>query len=261
MRRFDGSHLRVLHVGTNTSRLLDVPHGFTGREGGVSLGPYASLNLGLNTGDRREAVLENLALAARAAGLSPGQLALVRQVHGDRVVEAAAPQAAFSAPSVDADAVWTSAPGQAVGVTVADCVPLLLLDVRTRRVAAVHAGWKGAWARIAQRAVEALAAAGTRPRDLRAAIGPCIRPCCYEVSDELAERFAAGFGAGAAVQQGARRHLDLPFAVRASLLAAGVPAAQIDADFPCTACSPGLFSHRRDQGLTGRQLGFITCAG
>lgn len=248
-------------MGTNTSRLLDVPHGFTARAGGVSEGPYASLNLGLNTADRREAVLENLERAARAAGLGAGDLALVRQVHGDRVVEAAPRGQALAPPSVDADAVWTAARGQAVGVTVADCVPLLLLDVRSRRVAAVHAGWKGAWARIPERAVEALAAQGTRPSDVRAAIGPCIRACCYEVSHELAERFAQGFGSGAAVEKGARRHLDLPFAVRASLLAAGVPAEQIDADFACTACSAEYFSHRRDRGITGRQLGYITCAG
>lgn len=246
----------------NTSRLLDVPHGFTTRAGGVSQGPYASLNLGLNTLDRREAVLENLGLAAKVAGVAGGQLALVGQVHGDKVVQAPAPGESFVAPSIEADAVWTQRRGQAVGVTVADCVPLLLLDVRTRKVAAVHAGWKGAMARIAQKTVAAWVSEGSNPADLRAAIGPCIRPCCYEVSDDLYRRFAGAFGERAGVRKGERWHLDLPFAVRASLVAAGVPEGQIDSEFSCTSCTPEhFFSHRRDRGVTGRQMGYIVCGG
>jgi polyphenol oxidase len=243
----------------NTSRLLDVPHGFTTRAGGVSQGPYASLNLGLNTEDSRAAVVDNLGLAARAAGFGLERLALVKQVHGDRVVQAPAPANAFEAPATEADSVWTQQRGQAVGVTVADCAPLLLLDVRTGRVAAVHAGWKGAIARIAEKTVRAW---GSRPADLRAAIGPCIRACCYEVSDELYQRFSGEFGAAAGVRKGARWHLDLPFAVRASLRAAGVAGEHIDSDFACTSCTPEhYFSHRRDRGTTGRQMGYIVCGG
>jgi polyphenol oxidase len=252
----------ILCAVANTSRLFDVPHGFTNRAGGVSQGPYASLNLGLNTEDARAVVLENLGRAAAAAGFGGEQLTLVNQVHGDRVVQAPAPQSAFVLPATDADAVWTQQRGQAVGVTVADCVPLLLLDVRTRRVAAVHAGWKGAVARIAQKTVAAWVAAGSQPADVRAAIGPCIRPCCYEVSDDLYQRFAGEFGAQAGLKKGARWHLDLPFAVRSALIAAGVPEGQIDADFACTACTPEhFFSHRRDRGVTGRQMGYIVCGG
>lgn len=247
--------------------MLDVPHGFTTRAGGVSEGAFASLNVGLGTGDAEAAVKENLARVAALAKVAGRALYTARQVHGDRVVEAAAPAepggegGGVPRPWVEADAVWTFRRGQAVGVRVADCVPLLLLDVRTRRVAAVHAGWRGALARIPQKAVAAWAGLGGRPEDVRAAIGPCIRPCCYEVSDELAAQFAQALGEGAWVQRGARRHLDLPFAVRASLAAAGVPDSQIDLVGGCTACDPGrYFSHRRDMGVTGRHLGFITCA-
>src|SRR5437868_6070917 len=129
-------------VRTNTTPLFDVPHGFTTREGGVSTGPFASLNLGLNTGDARGNVLENLVIAARAASLAPGALALVKQVHGDKVVRAgpAAQADGVLVPELEADAIWTEKEGQAVAVTVADCVPLLLLDVKSRRVGAVHAG-------------------------------------------------------------------------------------------------------------------------
>jgi YfiH family protein len=148
----------------------------------------------------------------------------------------------------------------AVAVTVADCVPVLLLDVRTRRVGAVHAGWKGALSKISERAIIAWRANGSVPKDVRAAIGPCIRPCCYEVSDELAQTFIAAFGPRAAVKKGARLHLDLPFAVKSALVAAGVPEDQIDSNFACTSCTPELyFSHRRDKGETGRQMGFIAC--
>jgi polyphenol oxidase len=249
-------------VQTNTTPLFDVPHGFTTRDGGVSTGPFASLNLGLNTQDEAKKVLENLSIAARAAGLSPGALALVRQVHGNRVVRAgpAAQSALVTPPLTEADGVWTEREGQAVAVTVADCAPVLLLDVKSRRVAAVHAGWKGAFARIPERAIIAFRAHGTQARDVRAAIGPCIRSCCYEVSDELAQTFISAFGANAAVKKGARFHLDLPFAVQASLIAAGVPAEQIDSNFACTSCTPDrYFSHRRDKGETGRQMGFIAC--
>ena len=250
----------MTHLVKHTSEHLGVPHGFTVRGGGVSTGPFDSLNLGLNTDDSPERVLQNLSLAARANGFAPGALALVRQVHGDRVLRAPAPTAgdAVLPPEAEADAVWTDVPGQAVAVTVADCVPLLLFDPKGRRVAAVHAGWKGAMARIPEKAIAAWVKEGTRPEDVRAAIGPCIRSCCYEVSDELAQRFTAEFGEAAAVQKGARRHLDLAFAVRRSLVAAGVPDAQVDSDFACTACNPALyFSHRRDRGNTGRQMGWI----
>jgi YfiH family protein len=249
-------------VRTNTSPLFDVPHGFTTREGGVSTGPYKSLNLGLNTGDESKKVLENLALAARAAGFAPGALALVKQVHGNRVLRAGpmAQSELVAPPQLEADGIWSEREGVAVAVTVADCAPVLLLDVQTRRVGAVHAGWKGAMSRIPERAIIAWRAHGSRPKDVRAAIGPCIRPCCYEVSDELAQSFIAEFGDGVAVKKGARFHLDLPFAVKSSLVAAGVPEAQIDMNFACTACTPDLyFSHRRDKGETGRQMGFIAC--
>jgi YfiH family protein len=145
-----------------------------------------------------------------------------------------------------------------VGIRTADCVPLLLADVRGTRVAAVHSGWRGTEARIAAVAVSALAAEGTAPDRLRAAIGPCIGRCCYEVGEDLAERFRRAFGHWVIEEGPGRPHLDLRQAVRLTLQAAGVPPEAIE-DVPgCTSCEvAAFFSHRRDRGRTGRHLAFV----
>jgi YfiH family protein len=235
------------------SALLDVPHGFSLREGGVSKGPLASLNLGEGVGDDEASVTENVRRLASAAGCSPGRLATVHQVHGDRVVRAA-PGA-----RPDADALWTDdATGSWVGVKSADCVPVLLATADGRSVAAVHSGWRGTAQRVAARAVEALLVAGARVASVRAVVGPCIQACCYEVGPELAERFGAEFGAGVVREGRVRPHLDLSFAVRATLLDAGVLPSHVDVRGECTACDARRFySHRRDGGRTGRHLAFI----
>jgi polyphenol oxidase len=235
------------------SSLLRVPHGFSLRTGGVSSGPLASLNLGQGVGDAAPSVAENLRRLSAAAGRSPGQLATVRQVHGDVVVRAT--------PGLqpEADGVWTDdGTGEWVGVKSADCVPLLLATADGRCVAAVHSGWRGTVLRVAARAVEALVRAGATASSVRAAVGPCIQACCYEVGPELAERFAAEFGAAVVRAGGVRPHLDLPAAVRATLLDAGLLPEHVDLQSACTACEPARFySHRRDKGLTGRHLAFI----
>ncbi len=236
-----------------TSKLLAVPHGFATREGGVSTGAFASLNAGGAVGDDPASVEMNLDLLAAAARVERDRLFGVSQVHGDQVVEA--PVAA----SVEADAIWSGREGDGVGIRTADCVPLLLVDPRGRRVAAVHAGWKGTLSEIAARTVEALARAGTSPADLRAAIGPAIGPCCYAVGEELVARFTERFPAEVCVRRPPGPFLDLPLAVRTTLIRAGVPASQIDALGLCTACDPRFFSHRRDKGRTGRHFSFVSC--
>jgi YfiH family protein len=244
-----------------TSPLLPVPHGFSTRRGGVSTGRFASLNLGLATGDEVPCVEENLRRLARAAGVEPAGLFTVTQVHGDRVLEA--PAAALGAgvpgPCEEADALWTQSAGHAVGVRTADCVPILIADPVGRRVAAVHSGWKGTEARIVARAVEALERAGSKPGDLFAAIGPSIRACCYQVSAEVAGRFA-GHGPGVVIEEGGAICLDLAVAVRRTLTERGVNSDRIDLLADCTACEAELyFSHRRDKGITGRHLSFAVC--
>jgi len=175
----------------------------------------------------------------------PEALATLRQIHSDVAVYA--DRAGCLA---EGDALLTDKPGQAVGVKTADCLPILLVDGRHRSVAAVHAGWRGAVSRIAQKTLEAMAARwNSRPEDLHAAIGPGIGPCCFEVGPEVAIQF------GEAPE---RTCIDLPEFIRRQLLAAGVPERQIYAAGLCTFCHPALFhSFRRDREKAGRMISVI----
>lgn len=207
---------------------------FTTRAGGVSEGPYASLNLGRWTDDDPAAVAEN---RRRAADDTP--IAFARQVHGTDVVPLDAP------PSPDgieeADGVVTRVHGVAAMVLTADCVPVALASPDA--VAMVHAGWKGLSGGVLEAGIDALRTDGP----VHAAIGPAAGACCYEVGPEVAERFP-----GWAVNG---RLLDLKGVAAARLRAAGV--AHVTDVGRCTMCEPGVFfSHRRSGGVTGRQGGF-----
>ncbi len=239
-----------------TSALLPVPHGFSTRSGGVSEGPYRSLNVGFSVGDERSRVEENLRRLAQGGGFSLAELRTVSQVHGDRVIEAPA----AAGPREEADALWTEREGAAVGVGTADCVPILLVDPDGKRVAAVHSGWRGTDLRIAARAVETLVARGARAERLVAAVGPAIQACCYAVSEDLAARFRERFGDPVVSRGKDQPHLDLARAVRMTLEAAGLKSDRVDVLPDCTSCDAArYFSHRRDRGVTGRHLSFVVC--
>jgi polyphenol oxidase len=207
---------------------VDLPGGtalFTTRRGGVSEGPYASLNLGLWTDDDPTHVRRNRELAQGHTGAA--RLAQGRQVHGTRVV-------VDGQGIEDADGQVTTARGVAATVLVADCLPVALAGADG--VGVVHAGWRGLAAGVLEAGVQATGA-------VAAAIGPGIGPCCYEVGDDV----RAAFGT-----QGPT--LDLKAVARARLQAAGVQ--EIHDCGLCTACDPErFFSHRRDRGVTGRQAG------
>jgi hypothetical protein len=236
-----------------TSRLLGgFRHGFTTREGGGSRGPFRSLNLSASVGDDPERVLENWERLRQATGLA---FARVRQVHGCRVVEADA----GAEPGEEADAVISAFPGVAASVSVADCAPVLIADPRSGSAAAVHAGWRGTLARVAAEGVRALVERhGARPSDLLAAIGPSIGPCCFEVSRELAVRFRDELGAATGNPRNLGSRADLWLANEQILRAAGLARRRIEVLGRCTSCEDDVFfSHRRDQGRTGRHLAFI----
>lgn len=213
------------------------------------------MNAGGAVGDEPANVRENVRRLLASAGLAVEDLHGVSQVHGDVVTRSEGARLVE-----EADGLWTSRSGRVVGVKTADCVPVLLADPVGRRVAAVHSGWRGTLLEIARKAVFSLEEAGSRPGDLIAAIGPSIRPCCYQVSEELAARFSSHFGQEVAVRMNRGVTLDLVAAVRRSLSGAGVDEALIDVVPHCTACEEGrFFSHRRDSGRTGRHLNFIAC--
>ena len=181
-----------------------------------------------------------------------GRLLFLHQVHGNAVAEA--PWTL----TPDADAAVSTEPGVLLGIETADCLPLLLVDPRRRAVAAAHAGWRGTVQGVALRAVEALCARGSSPRDLLVALGPAIGLCCYEVGEEV----RAGFGADAPqlLSKGprGRPHLDLRAANVLQLERAGVPAAAIHAVAECTRCLAQLYhSYRRDGPGAGRMISFV----
>jgi YfiH family protein len=205
---------------------------FTTRNGGVSEGPFESLNLGLWTDDDPDRVRENRARVERIAG---GRLAQGRQVHGTAVVDAH-PDAV-----VDADGQVTDRADVSPIVLVADCVPIAL--VAPEGVAMLHAGWRGLAGGIVAEGVQRLRGLGAGR--MAAAVGPGAGPCCYEVGEEV----HAAFGTSG-------RTVDLKAVAQARLVEAGVE--EIHDCGLCTMCDPErFFSHRRDGGVTGRQAGVV----
>lgn len=236
-------------------------HGFSPRAGGVSIGPYASCNLGRNVGDDATHVAENRRRFAEAVGYAPEALFEVSQVHG-RGVRRAGPEvdpAVLRAQEADA---LVADGGAAVGVRTADCVPVLVVDPRTRAVAAIHAGWRGVALDIAGAGVASLRElCGAPASRLVAALFPHIQVCCFEVSDEVAQELVAvcpqpSAAAAIVVQRpGERPHVDLAAILRLQLQAAGLASANIDFVSGCTRCdAERFFSFRRDGQASGRHV-------
>jgi YfiH family protein len=229
---------------------LGFQHGFSTRKGGVSRAPFDSLNLGASKGDAPEHVAENQRRFAAAVGYDAARLLMLSQVHGRQVHEVSAQDNPEAVRSLQGDAL-AAPPGVPIGIRSADCVPVLLVDPVSRQVAAAHAGWRGVLAGVVPAALEVLARRAEAPvSQLRAAVFPHIRRCCFEVDDSLAEQLAAaGPGAGQCVFQVAagKPYVALDLIVRAQLRAAGLPEANVE-DVPgCTCCDlDRFFSYRRD---------------
>src|SRR5579863_969128 len=209
----------------------------TTRGGGVSTGPYASLNLSLSVGDEPARVLENRRRLAAALDARPEDFVFARQVHaaGVRVVgDADRGSGAFTLDDAitDADALVTTTPGVVLAVLAADCVPIVLHDPVAGVLACVHAGWRGTVARAAAAAIAVMQSLGSRPADVIAAVGPAIAHDRYQVGSEVHRAVTEAFGpdADALIRPDTipdRWRLDLWAANRKVLRAAGVPAAQI----------------------------------
>ena len=240
----------MLDRAARLSSIAGLVHGFTDREGGVSTGRYASLDMGAKWGDELERVLENRRRVARAAGFDVARLRLVKQVHGTAVV-----RAIEAGDDTEADALWCAREdGVVVGVLTADCVPVVIADRGGRVAAAVHSGWRGTVAGVVPQTIAALVATGVAASDLVAAIGPCIERAAFEVGPEVADQFdAVDVDAS-----GARPHVDLVAAVRAQLTGAGVAPTMIERVGGCTHAHPDRwFSFRRDGAGIGQMLAFV----
>jgi polyphenol oxidase len=228
---------------------------FSDRHGGTSAGPYASLNLGGNVGDSRAAVQVNRERLAVRLGLAPDQLRFMDQVHGDRVAVVDAADGAVGGPATPAgtDALVTAAPGVALVVLVADCVPVLLADPVTGVVAAVHAGRPGVASHLVLRALDSMVERGARAERTVAWLGPSVCPACYEVPEPMRAEVTGSVPASWATSRDGTPALDLRKGLLAELTARGVGAETVG---PCTAESADHFSYRRD-GTTGRCAGVV----
>lgn len=226
--------------------LPGIAHGFFTRDGGVSEGLYASLNVGLGSADARDAVIENRARVARALGVADHALAMPYQIHSPDVVVVEEPWP--HGEGSRADAVVTSRPGLAVGVATADCGPILFADAEGRAVGAAHAGWKGAFGGVIEATVAAMEALGARRGDIVAVLGPTISAEAYEVGPEFVERFTAEDPGHARFfrpsEKAGHAMFDLPAFILMRLAASGVGRAENLA--LCTyADEERFFSYRR----------------
>ena len=279
-------------------------HAFSTRLGGVSKGAARGLNLGMTKSDPSANVEENRRQFFAGLGAAGFALASLRQTHSTHIYRAvrrtpgepeyhlsgcpAPPHPGNRVP--EGDALLTTGPGILLSVRVADCLHILMVDPRQRAVAAVHAGWRGTLARIVEKTVGVMRQVfGSAPRYLRAAVGPGIRACCYEVGEEVVAAFCGRFVQGEKYfhapppqnpadavaakypllflskrppghldDRSPTAHLDLVAATKDQLLEAGLRASNIHAAEFCTACRTDLFfSHRKEGAHTGRMMAVI----
>jgi len=230
-------------------------HGFFTRRGGVSEGPYASLNCSASSADDPARVVCNRGLVAEAMGVSVGLLVGVTQVHGRGVAVVDEPWAFGQGPA--ADGMVTRRAGVALGIVTADCAPVLFCDAESGVVGAAHAGWRGACGGVLEAVVDAMEQLGARRAEVRAAVGPCIGQASYEVSADLrdpviaslvgAERF---FAAGMRPE---KWQFDLSGYCLARLIAYGVDTRGLGLD--TCADEARFFSHRRRVLCGGGPIG------
>ncbi|MBO4212475.1 MAG: peptidoglycan editing factor PgeF [Oscillospiraceae bacterium] len=249
-----------------------VVHCFSTRRGGVSTGCLSSLNLGIHRGDDWERVYENYRRLGAAVGFTPEQTVFTRQTHTDVVARVGAADRGFGLfreVEPERDGIYTDEPGVALVCFAADCTPILLFDPVRRAVAAVHAGWRGTALGIAARCVEAMHRDfGSVPSDLRAAIGPCIGPCCFETDRNVPDALLAALGpeaeawiyraphGGNRPSTGEKFYPDLKALNALWLRRAGVRS--VDCSTDCTHCQPERFwSHRMTGQARGSQAAVI----
>lgn len=247
-----------------TAEGITAAHCFTTRHGGVSTGSQSSLNLAIGRGDSLENVEQNLHILGNALGFDPAKLVMTMQIHSDivRVVTDADCNGPCHRNYPQCDGLVTNTPGVALLIFTADCTPLLFHDPVTGAVGAAHAGWRGTAKGIGARVVEAMVRSfGSRPEDIRAAIGPNVGQCHFETDADVPEAMTAAFGDEVKQyieKKGEKYHLDLKAINALVLRRAGVR--HIEISDACTMCQPNRFwSHRVTRGDRGSQGAIIVC--
>lgn len=241
------------------SELIKYPHGFSTRYGGVSTGIYASLNLGMNRGDKQELVIENWNRFIDKAGIQNRSFVCGNQVHGNNVVIATEDdlRPAYGPGLMhDADGYVTNLSNVPLAIFTADCVPLLLSDEKNGVIGAVHCGWRSTVADIEGVAIEKMLSLGAEPEHIHAAIGPAIDICCFEVGPEVVMAVQDLLGYPATefykIKRNAKYMLDLRGVVAKRLEQLGLSTDNIEKVGGCTMCHPNMyFSHRFTNGSRG----------
>ena len=258
-RNGDVTFLQVL-------KFLDFPfvtHAFCTRRGGVSEGNFASLNMTTGQGDAEERVRENWKIVGRSFNIPERSFLILDQVHKDDVLVIREKPVLTRGKHVPVfDACITQCPGVALCIKTADCVPVFLLDTRRQVIGAVHAGWGGTALQISAKVIDVMVREfECYPADILAAIGPSIGPCCYEVDGRVYQAMCDQNGSEEFFRSTGcegKWNVDLPLANRCQLLGKGLTSEHIMMAGYCTSCRSDLFfSHRRDQGNTGRHVNFI----
>ena len=237
-----------------------ISHGFFGRIGGVSSGPFATLNVSLRNADRREDVLENRRRITAALDCPTDDITIARQVHGTRTVVVDQPWPVDE--PAEADALVTSEPGVTLGVTTADCAPILLVDREAGVIGAAHAGWRGALDGIVDSVVMNMAKQGAIPARIQAAIGPCISLTSYEIGPEFEQAFLQADASNArffSTNHNSARHFDLREYCASRLQHSGVHAIDILANDTYTE-QDSFFSYRRACKSSEKNFGLQVAA-
>jgi len=236
----------------------EVVHAVFTRLGGSSQGHFRSLNVGQRVGDNPQAVQTNHELVFSSLSLEPSDVVTAQQVHGARVAVVGADHHGAVLPSTDA--LLTQSVNTYLLMRFADCLPLMLYDPMHQAIALAHCGWRGLLAGVVPNTVRALHLTfGSQPAEMLAALGPSIRPCCYEVGADVIQPVKRLFGSSEALlarQPDGSVHFDLPGAVRIQLQQLGLH--HIEDSSLCTACrTDEFFSHRAESGNTGRFAALI----
>ncbi len=241
--------------------------GISLRSDGVSLPPYQGANMGLHVGDDPAHVRANRRQLAERTGFSFASWTCARQVHGDRITRVTAGEAGKGRENdaeaiADSDGLFTDQPGILLTSFYADCVPLYFFDPQNRLIGLAHAGWRGTVLNIAGKMVRAWEELGSKPEDIRTAIGPSIGPCCYEVDEKVAAPIRQLLPENwnevlIPVSKGHYR-VNLQKTNQILLEQAGILSKHIEITEYCTGCRTDMFfSHRKEGGRTGRMASFI----
>ncbi len=249
------------------SDILPTTHGFSTRVGGVSAHAHtSSLNLAFGRGDDDATVTKNLGIFSDALGIDKKSVISRTQIHSAKVIyadEGMRGEGYFKEAPEGCDGYVTDKKGIALGVKTADCVPILFCDAAAHVIGAVHAGWRGTASGIASECVKRMRELGANVKNIRAAIGPAIHFCCYEVGEDFVASVTELAGADMAHkfirEREGKMHADIVGMNRRILLENGMCEAFIDICEYCTCCEPELFySHRFSGGIRGTMLSVIT---